>query len=237
MLPEGRKYFFDANNFDGNSAPEPEEDLPPPPPIFSEDELAAAKNSSFEDGRLKGHQEEQQSRGQYIATQVSELNTQILSLVLSEQMREKKFEHEVIHLCRALIGRAFPTLTAREGYSEIENIIARVIATQPKSQIHIGVPKDDVEDIKTYLLSLKDIEADRLHIIGADDLPKGSCRMKWQDGGAIRDHDGLTAKIFEELDGVLAPLPQKVHNSENSESDILKPPLTKRLKTDGDEHG
>lgn len=234
MTPEGRKYFFDVNNFDRNVAPEPEEDLPPPPPVFSEDELAAAQKISFEEGRVTGHQEEQQSRAQYIATQISELNTQILSLVLSEQMREKKFEQEVIHLCRALIGRAFPSLTARGGYAEIENIIAQVIATQPKSQIHIEVPKDDVGDIKTYLLTLKDIEGDRLHIIGTDDLSKGSCRMKWQDGGALRDHDALLTAIFAELDGVLAPLPQKVHNSE---SDNSKPPRTKRPKTDGDEHG
>lgn len=233
MSPESRKYFFDLNNFDGNSLPEPEEDLPPPPPVFSEDELAAAKNISFEEGRSKGRQEEQQSRAQYIATQISELNTQILSLILSEQMREKKFEHEVIHLCRALIGKAFPLLTTREGYSEIENVIARVIASQPKSQIHIEVPKDDAEDIKSYLLSLKDIEADRLHIIGTD-LSRGSCRMKWQDGGAIRDHDALTSAIFAELDDVLAPPLQKVHNSESNSlnSDLKIPP-----DTNGEEHG
>lgn len=233
MSPEGRKYFFDINNFDRNSAPEPEEDLPPPPPVFSEDELAAAQKISLEEGRVIGHREEQQSRAQYIATQISELNTQILSLILSEQMREKKFEQEVIHLCRALIGRAFPSLTAREGYGEIENIIAKVIATQPKSQIHIEVPNDDAKDIKTHLLTLKDVEADRLHIIGVDDLSKGSCRMKWQDGGAVRDHDVLLTAIFAQLDGVLAPLPQKVHNSE---SDNSKPPRTKRPKTDGDEN-
>ncbi len=234
MSPEGRKYFFDLNNFDGNSAPQPEEDLPPPPPVFSEDELAAAKQVSFEEGRGVGHQEEQQSRAQYIAAQISELNTQILSIILSEQMREKKFEQESLHLCRALIGKAFPALTAREGYSEIENIISRIISTQPQSQIHIEVPKEDAEDIKTYLLSLKDIEPDRLHIVGMDDLSKGCCRMKWLDGGAIRDHDALVTAIFAELDGVLAPPPQKVHNSESDDSTTTLTPLP---DTDGEEHG
>jgi hypothetical protein len=210
---EGRKYFFDLNNFDGTAVPEPEEDLPPPPPVFNEDELAAEKKTSFEEGRVIGHQEEQQSRAQYIATQISELNTQILSLVLSEQIREKKFEQEVIHLCRTLVRKMFPALTAREGYNEIETIIERVISKQPVSQIHIEVPKDDAEDIKTYLLSLKDIEPGRLHITGVDDLTKGSCRMKWQDGGAIRDHEALAESIFAELDEVLAPPPKKVQNS------------------------
>ena len=234
MSPEGRKYFFDLNNFDGNSIPEPEEDLPPPPPVFSEDELAAAKKISFEEGRAVGHEQEKQSRAQYIAGQISELNTQILSLVLSEQMREKRFEHEVIHLCRALMSRAFPSFTVSNGYFEVENVISRVIANQPKSQIYIEVPKEDAEDVKTYLLSLKNIETDRLHIIGIDGLSKGSCRMKWQDGGAIRDHHALVNEILAELDEVLAPLTQKVHNSE---SNTLTTESKIPLDTDGEEHG
>lgn len=226
MSSEGRKFFFDVNNFDAPAQQEPEEDLPPPPPVFSEEELAAAKSESFEEGRIQGHQEEQQSRGQYIATQVSELNTQILSLILSEQMREKKFEQEVIHLCRSLISKVFPALASREGYSEIEAIITRVIEKQTASQIHIEVPTEDLEEIKAHLSTLKDIEPGRLHIVGAADLGKGSCRMKWQDGGATRDHQALSAAIFKELDEVLAPLPQKVQNNESE-------PVT----TDGDQNG
>ena len=242
MSTEGRKYFFDLNNFDGTAVPEPEEDLPPPPPVFSEDELAAAQAVAFEEGRVQGHQEEQQSRAQYIATQISDLNTQILSLVLSEQIREKKFEQEVIHVCRALVSRMFPALTAHEGYNEIESIIQRVISKQPISQIHIEVPKDGAEDIKTYLLSLKDIEPNRLHIMGADDLPKGSCRMKWQDGGATRDHDALAKSVFAELDQVLAPLPlapapQKVQNSESEQKTPPDQPEQTVKADNGEENG
>lgn len=215
MLPEGRKFFFDVNNFDGPAIPEPEEDAPPPPPVFSLEELGQAREASFEEGRAVGHEEEQQSRAQYIATQISELNTQILSLVLAEQIREKRFEQEALHLCRALVSKLFPALTLREGYEEIEQIISRVISRQPLSQIHIEVPTEDIEEIKSHLLSLKDIEPERLHIVGSPDLGKGSCRMKWQDGGAIRDHQALAAAIFAELDEVLAPPPQKVQNSES----------------------
>jgi flagellar assembly protein FliH len=210
-----RKYLFDLNNFDSNATPEPEEDLPPPPPVYSEEELATAKKESFEEGRITGHQEEQQSRNQYIATQISELNTQILGLFLAEQIREKRFEQEVIHLCRALVGKLFPALTERDGYAEIEQVIANVVSKQPKAIIIIELPTDDVDAIKTHLSTMKDIETDRLTIIGNEDLSKGNCRMKWQDGGATRDHQALSAAIFAELDEVLAPIPQKVQNSES----------------------
>ncbi len=122
--------------------------------------------------------------------------------------------------------KLFPALVERHGYAEIETVIARVISKQPVSQIHIEVPKDDADDIKTYLLSLKDIEPNRLHIAGADDLAQGSCRMKWQDGGAVRDHQALATAIFAELDEGLAPPPQKVHNSESN-----------NITRDGDDNG
>lgn len=218
MSTEGRKYFFDLNNFDGAPVPEPEEDLPPPPPLFTEEQLAAEKNISFEEGRVSGRREETQSREQYIAIQISELNTQILSLVLSEQMREKRFEQEVLYLCRTLVMKLFPALISREGYNEIETIIERVILKQPTSKISIEAPKEDVNDLKSYLLSLKDIDPGRLEITGSDDLSKGSCRMKWQDGGAVRDHESLAARIFAELDEVLAPFPQKVQNNESEQT-------------------
>ena len=219
MSAEGHKYFFDVNNFDNPTVSEPEEDLPPPPPVYNEDELAQEKKTSFEEGRIVGHQEEQQSREQYIATQISELNTQILSLILSEQMREKRFEQEVIHLCRALIGKMFPALTLRGGYHEIEDIISRVVSKQPTSHITIEVPVSDVDDITEHVFSLKDIDPDRLTITGSEDLTKGNCRMKWKDGGAIRDHEALSAAIFAELDEVLAPPPQKGHNNESDSLD------------------
>lgn len=220
MSSEGRKYFFDLNNFDGSAIPEPVEDLPPPPPVFSLDELEAAKQQAFEEGRSTGKNDEQQSRGQYISTQISELNTQILSLILSEQIREKRFEQEVLSLCHALIEKLFPALTAKGGAAEIEHVITRVLARQTAAHIHIEVPADDVEDIKTCLLSLKDIDPDRLRIVGIDTLGKGSCRMTWQDGGALRDHQALASAIFTEIDEMLAPIMQK---GQNNESKIKSP--------------
>jgi flagellar assembly protein FliH len=216
---EGKKYFFDLNNFDGPAVPEPDEDVPPPPPVFSLEEMGQAKQVGFEEGLTKGHQEEKDSRAQYIATQVSELNSQILGLILAEQMREKAFEQEVIHLCRALTSRLFPALNEREGFNEIERVISRVVERQPVSSIHIEVPENDVEDIKRHLSVMKDIEPDRLQILGNATLTKGSCSMKWQDGGAIRNFGALSHEIFKELDEVLAPPAQKVQNSESEPID------------------
>jgi flagellar assembly protein FliH len=214
---EGRKYFFDLNNFDGSAKVEPEEDLPPPPPMFSVEELQEAQKISFEEGRSQGHKEEKQSRENYISIQISELNTQILSLVLAEQIREKRFEQEVIHLCRSLIAKIFPALTKRGGYDEIEDIISKVILKQTASKIVIEVPIEDVADIQSHLSKMTEIDASKWQIIGNQSLGRGNCTMTWQDGGAIRDHCQLVEAIFNELDTVLAPPPAKVHNTESND--------------------
>lgn len=218
MSNERQRYFFDANNFDAPNAPEPEENLPPPPPVYSEDELAAAKAEAFEEGRGKGHADEQKNREQYIANQISDLNTQILSLILSEQMREKKFEQEVIHTCRGLFSKLLPSLTSTGGLDEIYAVISRTVLNQQKSIIDIEVPMDDVNDIKEKLSTLKDIQPENINVVGNAELGKGNCRMKWQDGGAIRDHEALIQAIMKQLDETLAPPPQKVHNNESEES-------------------
>ena len=64
-----KKFFFDVNIFDAPEKEEIPEDLPPPPPTFSEDELAAARDIAFEQGRQQGQREQREAR----ETRVAEL--------------------------------------------------------------------------------------------------------------------------------------------------------------------
>ncbi|MFA7276133.1 MAG: hypothetical protein WC043_04965 [Pseudobdellovibrionaceae bacterium] len=222
MSADGRKYFFDVNNFDANIKPEPEEDIPPPPPTFSLEELGQTKDEGFKQGLEQGRLEEQTSRGAYIAAQISELNTEIRALFLSEQMREKKYERDVVFLCRALVERLFPAFVAAQGFGEIERVILEVLARQPEKTIRIEVPQADVEEIVTTLTSIHNADFARLTITGVESLNPGNCRMSWEDGGAVRDHDRILGDIMKELDDVLALEHQKGQNSESGEPDILR---------------
>lgn len=216
---KGQKYFFDANNFDQVVVPEPDPDLPPPPPVFSLEELGQAKDESFAQGRAEGIQAEKNSRQNYVAAQVATLNNEIRALILAEQIREKRFEAEVVALCHSLMSKLFPILTENNGTQEIEAIIAGVLQSQDKSKILIEVPTEDVEEIYTSLLAMKDVEG-QFEVVGAADLTPGSCRMKWQDGGAVRDHKALAESILKEIDDVLAQKGQKGQNNESM--DVFK---------------
>lgn len=211
---KGQKYFFELNNFDQKEPPKVDIDLPPPPPVFSEQELADAQGASFVEGRLAGIEAEKNSRAQYIAANISALNTEVRALILAEQIREKQFEREVISVCRSLIEKLFPQLATHHGTAEIEKVIERVLSLQESSIIHIEVPMEDVEEIYSKLLAMKDVDG-KYAVVGDETLSSGSCRMTWHNGGALRDQGALITSILQELDDVLALTGQKVQNNES----------------------
>ncbi len=216
---KGQKYFFDLNNFDQPEVEDIDPDLPPPPPVFSLEEMGASQQESFSQGREAGIAAERNSREHYIAAQVETLNAEIRALLLAEHMREKRFEREVLTLCHGLMSKLFPIMAAAGGCAEIESVIEKVLATQTGSKILIEVPVADVEDIYAKLLMMKDVEG-RFEVAAAADLTTGSCRMSWQDGGAVRDHNRLTAAILQEIEEMLALQGQKVQNSESIDDDL-----------------
>ncbi len=223
MSNDRRKYFFDLNNFDAPSKADLEKDLPPPPPVFSLDELGAAKGESFSQGRQQGLEEARASREQYIAAQISAINEQLRALFLSEQIREKKFEEDVLTLCQSIFLRIFPSLSARHSIDELLDVIHKVLANQESARIIVEVPQPDYDDIAQRLALLIESENGRIHLTGVSHLGSGSCRMRWEHGGALRDQQSLVKEVMDRLEDVLAPSLQKSQNSESEATSTTDP--------------
>jgi flagellar assembly protein FliH len=219
---ERKKYLFDLNNFDSGRKPEVDPDLPPPPPVFSLDEMESAEREGYLKGREEAFEEARVSREQYIASQVSGLNDQIRSLVLAEQMREKRFEEEALHIARTIFSRVFPSFSAKHSIDEVIQVIRDVVDLQDRAKIIIDVPNADLEDIRAQISLLIESSNGRLVLNGRDDLNAGSCRMHWENGGALREQDALVGAIVAAIEDMLAPLPQK---SQNNESGGVENPL------------
>lgn len=221
-----RKFFFDINNFDEEQVIEEEFEAPPPPPSFSLDELASAKEISFEEGRLSGLAEAETSRAAYIAEQLNTLATKANELIAAEQYRNALFEREVLNLVAATLEAAFPHLARTHGVEEIKAVISEVLQRNIKSpEIVIETPIDDAEIIQNHLDTLK-LEKDADIIIKADpNLGAGSCRISWANGGAIRDHASLAHEILNKLkpstpsargwNAALATLDETDHNTDS----------------------
>ena len=205
-----RRYLFDAHNFDQPDEPEIDENAPPPPPVFSLEDLDLAKQESFSQGRLTGLEEAAASRAQYIATQIEKLAHDLQGVLLAEQKREKIYEQEVLSLCEAIFARAFPALNQIYGMTEVLQVIRKVLTTQPDhAKLVIEVPTDERSEILAHLEKLPEFDPARVELQENANLSRGSCKMSWQNGGALRDHVAIAAEILKQLEQALAPAVQK----------------------------
>lgn len=213
-----RKFLFDTNNFDVPDVPEVDPDAPPPPPVFTLEELGMTREEGFNQGRLAGLEEAAASREQYIATQLERLAHDFKGVLLAEKMRENTYETEVLSLCEAIFARAFPALNRIHGMSEVLQIIRNVVVTQQEqSKLVIDIPQSELDEIRAQLEKLPEYDSAKVDLRETPDLHRGSCRIAWQNGGALRDHAALAELIAAEIAGEskhsLAPPPQKDDNS------------------------
>lgn len=200
MSNNERKFLFDLNVFD---APAPEEEnAPPPPPTFSEDELSAAKDMAFEQGRQQGQKEQLETREQYIATSLEQIAQNFSHLFAAETMREIVFEKEALRLAVAALDLLFPTLNEKLGRDEVHKIIEKTLASHRKTkEILIQVPSGMKGEVETLINRLHDQDQENVawRVVEVADMAAGNCVLEWADGGAVRDSLRAAADIRRQI--------------------------------------
>lgn len=220
-----KKFLFDLHNFDEPDAPA-EEDLIP---TFSEEELEAARQEGYEQGKTDGIAQEKASREQQVAALLGQVRQSFQIMVTSESLREQQYEEESLRLMHAALRALFPALNARLGLQEMEAMMERVIQSQKnQAKIVIKVPTDIRDDVEQALSAgVGEFEQSGKYIVlGDETLQEGSCAIEWSDGGAVRDAQKLIETMIIEVDRLLpkesshSPAPQKDDiKEENSHSD------------------
>ena len=203
-----KKFLFDLNSFDEPEPVEPE-DLPP---TFSEDELAAARATSHEQGYTEGKAEGTrlavQSREQLTANTLRSISESFAVLFAAEYEREAVYERESLRLALAALDKLFPLLNSRFGPEEVRTIILNVLQSRSRqSAVTIEVSAEDAPHVESLLAGhWSDPEsAPRYRILAGKDLKPGQCRLAWEDGGAVRDAEALAAKIRAAFTDLLGP--------------------------------
>lgn len=198
----GKKFMFDLHSFDAPE--EEEEELEPPPPTFSEEELAAERQKGFAEGHKQAMEESAASREQYIASQLEVIKNSYAELYAEEQLRKDRFEKESISLCSVMFAQCFPVLREKHGQDEIEAIIRQAfVQNEGVSEIVVYLRSEDKEDIEGRM-ELMNPRPEHLICEVDDSLGAGGVKMKWKDGGAIRDPADMGEKIADILIKTLA---------------------------------
>lgn len=223
-MEKDRKFLFDVNIFDAPKKEEAAEDLPPPPPpppTFSEEELAGAKDISFEQGRQKGIQEERSSREEKVAFTLGQIADAFSHLFAAEKLRENEFEKETLRLTLSAIDLLFPLLKVKTGHDEVRSVIEKTLADHRKTkEITIYVPHGMKGEIETLILRLRENETDEAlwRVLEDSALSEGDCRLEWSDGGAVRDTGKAARAIRKNIELLLGGKhPVLTHNQEDSD--------------------
>lgn len=227
MDQKDRKFYFDVNIFDAPPKDEVAEDLPPPPPTFSEEELAGAKDVSFEQGRQQGQREQRESREQEVAQTLSVIADNFSRLFAAETVRENIFEKESLKLTIAALDLLFPSLNDKIGREEVHKVIEKTLTDHRKTkEIKISVPVGFKGEIETLISRIRTNEHEEVLWRVTEDatLSSGDCRLEWSDGGAARDSVRTARDIRRNIEALLGEtMPQTIDLSDSyiQNSDVL----------------
>lgn len=227
MKRKGEKFLFNQNIFDEPDIEEEEDVELPPPPTFSEEELETVRKTTYdkayEAGKQDGIKAERTSRDEIVAQTLQKISHDTGLLFSAEDERERIFEAEALRMTLAIFEKLFPLYKHEHGFDELKTAVENVLKKQEgQSQIVIEVHPDNVEGIKNHIHSLGQYGHDphRYEIKGTENLDESAFRLRWKDGGAIRDVKTITDEIEAIIKDTLAGTLTNSHDSKSGEYTI-----------------
>ncbi len=218
MLKPEEKFLFNLNVFDtGETVQEANaQETEPPPVVYSESELEAAKAKAFADGRRQATEEEATSRARHLAVVMAAIAKDTTALFAQEHLREKLYEREAVDMALKIFEKLFPAYSRAHGSEELRTFIGDVLEQQGgRKKISIHVEPDLVDGVEKFMepLSLR-YEGLRFSVTADPEIPTGGCKIRWEDGGAIRDSHAIAEEIHRILQEALAAGDAKGHDKE-----------------------
>lgn len=222
-----KKFYFDVNIFDAPEKDHIAEDLPPPPPVFSEEELSAARDVAFEQGRQQGQREQREARETRVAELLEIITQNFSHLFAAETLRENIFEKEALRLAVSMLDLIFPSLNDKLGHEEVYKVIEKTLSDHRKTkEIKISVPTGFKGEIETLISKIRAGEHEEVLWRVSEDaaLSPGDCRLEWSDGGAVRDSVRIARDIRRNIEAILGesvPEIGDLSDSDMDKSDVL----------------
>lgn len=204
-----RKYLFDDLDFDleeqrrleaMEAAKLPQE---PPAPTFSEEELAAARQVAFAQGRAAGLADAVNDQSAIVLGIVQGLQGDIANLMQAELQRQLAFNEAALNLAGAMLRQVFPEMAAVNGLAEIYGVIATALrerSEDPRLVIRVADAVLDEVQAQIDALAADAGYAGKLVLLAEAEFGPSDVRIEWAHGGVERNAAAILAQIETALE-------------------------------------
>ncbi len=171
-------------------------------PVFSAGELAAARESAWQEGREAGLSEAAAADAASTKEVMAQIAAQLRAESEAALIQAERQAESIARLLLGSLAATFPALSARHGDAEARAIVHSVLpALAQEPLITIRVHPDTAAVISREIGQLDPELRARIETVTAEAMQPGDVRITWRNGSAVRNVDALWQQVAE----VLAP--------------------------------
>jgi flagellar assembly protein FliH len=161
----------------------------PPPPTFTEEELAAARQAGFLEGRNTGISEAQASHERRSADALDQVSRALGQLDRAQREGIVELMRGALEVTHTIVRKVLPDYVRRHGSDEIQALVRQVLETLiEEPRVVIRVPQDLIDTLKPRIAQAGKATSfeGQLVVFGEPTLGDSDCRVEWSSGGAER---------------------------------------------------
>ena len=208
-MGNAQKFLFE-DCFDPSLEVEEEEvveEIVPPPPTFSEEEIQAAHNKGFVEGRAEGIAEMGQGIDQRITELLEHISGQLDTISLQHAEFAKAAEFRMLSLTSAIARKIVPVIAQEHADAAVSELIRECLPKlMDEPRIVVRVHATQMEELRDKMdeLAAKGGFSGDIILLADDELTEADCRVEWADGGAEKSTADTWAEIETSIDNHLS---------------------------------
>ena len=204
------KFLFDTS-FDSDrvreaqarAAAEAEAAAAPPPQTYSDEELTAAREGAFAEGKTAGLAEAEQAQSRRLADLVAELPQHFEQLHSQIDAQQEQRRPHTLDAAITVVRKLFPQLARASGLDEVRAVIDGCLERlRDEPRLVIRCADEDLDRLKaaTEASARGNGFEGKLVFLADESIASGDVRVEWADGGAERH----LADLWKEIDAIIA---------------------------------
>ena len=214
-MSDFEKFLFDTSfepgrvrDAEARAQAEAEAEAEPPAPTFSEEELAAARQSAFAEGKAAGLAESGQAQARRLADILDCLPRHLESLATELESLEAERHRSALEAAVTVVRKLFPRLAQEGGLDEIRAVVDSCLERlRDEPRLVIRSADQDLDALRDRIegsATRAGFEG-KLVFLADENIAPGDVRVEWADGGAERDQADLWRDIDTIVDRALTP--------------------------------